>query len=80
MAKQSPLDPYPRNRASIVQGFVGHKVTVSTIDFHYAVGRLEALREDDVLVIAVRDRRVHLPRASLASIQAADPAVAEYVK
>ena len=60
--------------------FVGRKVTVSTTDFHYAVGRLESLRDDDVLVIAVEDRKVHLPRASLATIQAADPAVAEYVK
>ena len=80
VVKPSPLDPYPRNRARIVRSFVGKKVTLSTTDFHYVVGRLLALGEDDVLVVAVKDQSVRLARRSLATIQDADPALAEYVK
>jgi hypothetical protein len=75
-----PIDPYPRNRAGIVRSYVGKKVTLSTIDFHYLVGRLRALGEDDVLTVDVGKDTVRLARRDLASIQEADPALAEYVK
>lgn len=96
VVKVHPIDPYPRNRVEIVRGFVGKKVTVSTRDFHYAVGRLVALHEagdlerrdlhddrvaqEDMLVLAVKDQEVRLARTNLVSIQEADPALAEYVK
>ena len=76
----SPIDPYPRNRAAVVRGFVGRKVTASTTDFHYLVGRLVSLGEDDVLVFQIRGDEVRLARRSLATIQVADEALAEYVK
>jgi hypothetical protein len=75
-----PIDPYPRNRAGIVRGYVGKKVTLSTTDFHYLVGRLRALGEDDVLTVDVGENMVRLARRDLATIQEADPALAEYVK
>ena len=75
-----PIDPYPRNRAAVIRGFVGRKVTLSTMDFHYLVGRLVALGEDDVLVLTVKGETVRLPRSGLATIQTADEALAEYVK
>ena len=78
--QQHPIDPHPRNRATIVRGYVGKKVTLSTIDFHYVVGRLRALGDDDVLVVDVRRQTLRLPRRSVATIQEADPALAEYVK
>jgi len=80
MSLPHPIDPFPRNRASIVRGYVGKKVTLSTVDFHYVVGRLRALGDDDVLIVDVRQQTVRLPRQSLATIQEADPALAEYVK
>lgn len=91
VVKVHPIDPYPRNRVEIVRGFVGKKVTVSTRDFHYAVGRLVALHEggglhddrsgqEDTLVLVVKDQEVRLARTNLVSIQEADPALAEYVK
>ena len=80
VVKVSPLDPYPRNRVAVVRGFVGKKVTLSTRDFHYVVGRLIGLGDDDSLVVAVKGDEVRLPRASLATIQEADSALAEYVK
>jgi hypothetical protein len=80
VVKPSPLDPFPRNRADVVRGFVGKKITLSTMDFHYVVGRLVALGDDDMLVVAVKDQEVRLARTSLATIQVADPALAEYVK
>jgi hypothetical protein len=78
--KPRPIDPFPRNRAAVVLGYVGKKVTVSTMDFHYVVGHLEALGDDDTLVLKVAGRTVSLPRAHLATIQEADAALAEYVK
>jgi hypothetical protein len=80
LVKPVVIDPYPRNRASIVRGFVGQKVTLSTTDFHYVVGQLVALHDDDRLEISVNDQIVRLPRTGLATIQAADAALAEYVK
>jgi len=80
VVKPHPIDPFPRNRAAIVRGYVGKKVTLSTTDFHYAVGRLLALQDDDVLVIEVGRQVVKLPRRNLATIQEADLAMAEYVK
>lgn len=80
MSLPRPIDPYPRNRARIVRSYVGKKVTLSTIDFHYLVGRLRAVGEDDVLTIDVGKDTVRLARRDLASIQDADPALAEYVK
>ena len=80
MVKPHPIDPFPRNRAAIVRGYVGKKVTLSTTDFHYAVGRLLALQDDDVLVLEVGHDLVKLPRQNLATIQEADAALAEYVK
>ena len=80
MVSPHPLDPFPRNRASLVKGLVGQKVVLSTTDFHYLVGRLTALGEDDVLVLSVNERVVQLPRASLATIQPAGPELPEYVK
>jgi hypothetical protein len=80
MSQPRPIDPYPRNRAGIVRGYVGKKVTLSTIDFHYLVGRLRALGDDDVLTVDVGTDTVRLARRHLASIQEADPALAEYVK
>jgi hypothetical protein len=75
-----PLDPYPRNRKPIVVGYVGKKVTVSTTDFHYVVGRLLELDAEDRLHLGVRDRDVLIARRHVATIQEAHPAVAEYVK
>ena len=80
MVKPHPIDPFPRNRAAIVRGYVGKKVTLSTTDFHYVVGRLLAVQDDDVLVIEVGRQVVKLPRRNLATIQEADLALAEYVK
>lgn len=80
MVKPHAIDPFPRNRASIVRSYVGKKITLSTTDFHYAVGRLLALEDDDVLVVEVGRQLVKLPRHSLATIQEAEPALAEYVK
>ena len=78
--KPRAIDPFPRNRATIVRGYLGKKVTLSTTDFHYVVGHLEALGDDDQLVLKVAGRTVNLPRAHLATIQEADAALAEYVK
>ena len=78
--KPRPIDPFPRNREATVRAFVGKKVTVSTMDFHYVVGHLTALDADDALVLNVAGRTVRLPRAHLATIQEADAALAEYVK
>ena len=78
--KPRAIDPFPRNRAATVRAYVGKKVTVSTTDFHYVVGRLEALGDDDALVLNVAGRTVRLPRAHLATLQEADAALAEYVK
>jgi hypothetical protein len=75
-----PIDPYPRNRPAVVRSFVGRKVTVSTTDFHYVVGRLVALVDDDTLLLSVKGDEVRLPRTGLATIQLADEALAEYVK
>ena len=75
-----PIDPYPRNRAGIVRAYIGKKVTISTVDFHYVVGRVRALGADDVLILDVGAQTLALPRRSLATIQEADPALAEYVK
>ena len=80
VVKPRPIDSYPRNRAAIVRGYVGKKVTLSTTDFHYVVGRLVAFGDDEILVIAVKDQDVRLPRHNLATIQIADSALAEYVK
>jgi len=80
VVKPHPIDPFPRNGLQIVRSFVGQKVTLSTTDFHYVVGRLTALGEDDVLTVAVGERTFRLPRAHLATIQPADVALAEYVK
>ena len=80
MVKPHPIDPFPRNRAVIVRGYVGKKITLSTTDFHYVVGRLLALQEDDVLVVEVGQQLVKLPRHNLATIQEADAALAESVK
>jgi len=41
---------------------------LSTIDFHYVVGRLRALGDDDVLVVDVRRQTLRLPRRSVATI------------
>jgi hypothetical protein len=78
--KPRAIDPFPRNREATVRAHVGKKVTVSTMDFHYVVGRLDALGDDDALVLNVAGRTVRLPRAHLATIQEADAALAEYVK
>ena len=81
VVKPSPLDPYPRNRAAVVRGFVGKKVTLSTTGFHYVVGRLIALDDgDDMLVVGINDQVIRLARRHLATIQEADAALAEYVK
>jgi len=80
VVKPHAIDPFPRNRAAIVRGYVGKKVTLSTTDFHYVVGRLLAVQDDDVLVIEVGRQVVKLPRRNLATIQEADLALAEYVK
>ncbi len=80
MVEPSPIDPYPRNRAGIVRGLVGKTITLSTRDFHYVVGRLVALDDDDMLVVAVKDQQVRLARVNLATIHESDPALAEYVK
>jgi hypothetical protein len=80
VVKAHPIDPFPRNRAAIVRGYVGKKITLSTTDFHYVVGRLLALQEDDTLVVEVGREIVKLARSSLATIQEADAALAEYVK
>lgn len=80
MVKPHAIDPFPRNRAAIVRGYVGKKVTLSTTDFHYVVGRLLALQDDDVLVLEVGRQLVKLRRPDLATIQEADAALAEYVK
>jgi hypothetical protein len=80
VAKQSPIDPFPRNGASIVRGLVGKKVLLSTTDFHYVVGRLTALGDDDLVVLAVGDREVRLARSGIATIREAEAALAEYVK
>ncbi|MES1207683.1 MAG: hypothetical protein ABUS79_17235 [Pseudomonadota bacterium] len=77
---QSPLDPYPRNRAGIIRGLVGKKVTLSTTDFHYLVGRLTALGDDDFITVAIGDGEVRLPRTSVATIREADGALVEYLK
>jgi hypothetical protein len=78
--KPRAIDPFPRNREATVRAYVGKKVTVSTMDFHYVVGRLEALGDDDALVLNVAGQIVRLPRVHLATIQEADAALAEYVK
>jgi hypothetical protein len=80
MSRPRPIDPFPRNRAAIVRGYVGKKVTLSTTDFHYVVGRLQAFDDKEMLVVDVGDRTFKLPRRNLATIQEADAALAEYVK
>jgi hypothetical protein len=81
LAPVHPLDPYPRNRKSIILGYVGKKVTISTTDFHYLVGQLVALDDAaDQLRLTVRARAVSIARAHVATIQEAHPALAEYVK
>jgi hypothetical protein len=80
MPRVRPVDPYPRNRAAIVRGYEGKKVILSTTDFHYVVGWLERLGEDDVITLRVRDQQVRVPRDLVATLQDAEPALAEYVK
>lgn len=80
MARPHAIDPFPRNRASTVRAYVGKKVTVSTTDFHYVVGRLLSLKDDEVLILEVGSEVVELPRRNLATIQEADAALVEYVK
>ena len=63
-----------------MRAYIGKKVTVSTTDFHYVVGRLLSLQEDEVLILEVGSELVKLPRRNLATIQEADAALAEYVK
>lgn len=76
-----PLDPYPRNRRSIILGYVGKKVTISTTDFRYLVGQLVALDErTDLVRLSVAGREVSVARAQVATIQEAHAALAEYVK
>lgn len=73
-------DAHVGNRPELVQRFIGCKVTVSTRDFHYAVGILRGLDPSDVLQLTVAGRPVAIPRAALVSIREADAALAEYVK
>jgi hypothetical protein len=74
------IDPFPRNSVHIVRSYVGKKITLSTTDFHYVVGRLLSVQDDEQLVIEVGQQLVKLPRHNLATIQEADAALAEYVK
>ncbi|HEY4187508.1 MAG TPA: hypothetical protein VGP07_20695 [Polyangia bacterium] len=78
--KPHAIDPFPRNRLGLVRSYVGKKITAATTDFHYVVGRLLSVQDDDVLVIEVGRQLVKLPRHNLATIQEADAALAEYVK
>lgn len=64
----------------LVRGLVGRKVSLSTQDQHYLVGRLLALEADDTLRILVNNREFLVRRAGVARIQEADPALAEYMK
>lgn len=65
---------------ALVRRFVGSKVTISTSDFHYVVGRLMDVLPDDRLHLAVGQQTVYVRREAVARILPADPALAEYVK
>lgn len=80
LASPHPIDPFPRNRPATIRAYLGKKVTLSTTDFHYVVGRLHSLDDDELLVVQVGSEWVKLPRRNLATIQEADVALAEYVK
>ena len=59
---------------------VGKKVVLSTKDFHYVVGRLLSLDDDDKLHLAVKNDEVIVARESVAGLHEADAAVVEYIK
>jgi hypothetical protein len=79
---EAPADDARRgaHHRALVRGFIGKKVTVSTKDDHYVVGRLVDLLLGDTLHLAVGARDVFIARASVSRILAADAALAEYVK
>ncbi len=63
----------------LLVGRLGEKLVVGTTTLHYLCGRLVAL-EADQAVFAVGSQRVRLPLAHVASVVAAEPAQAEFVK
>jgi hypothetical protein len=67
-------------RRALILSMVGHKVSVSTTDFHHVVGHLLELDAQDRLKIRVKNREVYLRRTGVARIHHADAALAEYIK
>ncbi len=80
LARAMPPDRNPRNQRETLLPFVGKKVNLATTDFHHVVGRFVELRPDGKLRLKVGTDEVMIPRLGVASIQEAEPAVAEYVK
>jgi len=83
-ASFDPAEPPARSeeerRRALILSYVGHKVSVSTQDFHHVVGHLVELGADDRLKILVKNREVYVRRQGVARIHRADPALAEYIK
>jgi len=69
-----------QHRRARLRTLVGHKVSLSTTDFHHVVGRLVSLDEDDSLRLMVKNQEVVIRSQGVARIHAADPALAEYIK
>jgi hypothetical protein len=63
-----------------VEKLVGKKIVLSTKDFHYVVGRLLSLDGEDKLHVGVKADEVIVARESVATLQEADAALAEYIK
>jgi hypothetical protein len=72
--------PGELRRRDLILSMVGHKVSVSTTDFHHVVGQLLGLDDQDRLKIRVKNREVYLRRTGVARIHHADSALAEYIK
>ncbi len=68
------------HQLGLLHGLVGKKVSLSTTDFHYAIGRFVQLRSDGRLSLLVGSQEILIDRTGVARIREADQALAEYIK
>ena len=62
-----------------VRVLIDEKLVIGTTTLHYLCGRLDAL-ESDTAVFLVGTQRIRIPLAHVASVVAASPVQAEFVK
>ena len=63
----------------LLAGRIGEKLVVGTTTLHYLCGRLDAIEADSALFL-VGTQRIRIPLAHVATVVAAHPAQAEFVK